>query len=494
MSFLTFLRNLKQKLFNYWSIDEKEIRLLNKVVRKRENNDCVKLDNYRLTILLSFVLLGAFSFLYLAYSDYKYNIASTIEIKPKEIVSISIENPIDTEIPGDYIYENYTLKNGDNLLNILTKEIGLTKKDAFNFIAELGKIYNPKNIKTGQEISLKYRNTINFVNNNIEQNTILEELKLFDDSTLEEYLIYRENENTYSARKNKVSLTTYYNRFIVNIKSNLYMDAIKAGIPAEIIANMINYYSFDIDFQRDIRSGDWFEVVYEGMYTESGKIARNGDIIYANLHTNKNDHKIYKFMQNNNIMYFNENGLSTRKSLLKTPINGARITSNFGNRRKHPILGYTKAHKGIDFGAPVGTPFYAAGNGTVKKVITGCITGNKSCGKGYGNYILIQHNSSYSSEYAHLSKVNKGIKVGTKVKQGQVIGFVGNTGLSTGPHLHYGIIYKNERINPNRIKSISSIRLSGNDLLNFINEKEKIDQLRSSAINQSQLNKKYTNN
>lgn len=489
---MTFLGNLKQKFLSYWPTDEKEIKLLNKFIRGRRNDDNYRaMDNYKLTLLLSFILLGIIFFLYLSYSNYKYNIASMIDVKPRELVTINIENPVGTEIPGDYKYENYTIKSGDSLLNVLTREISLTKKDAMDCLTELGKIYNLKNIKAGQEISLKYRNVIKLINDNIEQNTVLEELRLFNETALEEYLVYRENENSYSAKKSKVSLTTYYNRFIVVIKNSLYMDAIKAGIPAEVIGNMINYYSFDIDFQRDIKSGDWFEIVYEGMYTKSGKMAKNGDIIYANLHVNRENHKIYKFVQNNNVMYFNENGLSTRKSLLKTPINGARITSNFNSRRKHPILGYTKAHKGIDFGAPVGTPFYAAGDGTVKKVITGCTVGDKSCGKGYGNYILIQHNSSYSSEYAHLSKVNKGIKVGVKVKQGQVIGFVGNTGLSTGPHLHYGIIYKNDRINPNRIKSISSVRLNGSELMRFISEKEKIDQLRSSAINQNGIKQKF---
>lgn len=486
MKFLIYLKNLKNKITNFWSIDEKEIRLLNRIRFRRKNSEYGEFDDYRLTVILIFILFGSVVFLYLTYNNYKYNIINTIEVKPEELTTININSPIGVEIPGDYKYKEYFIKNGDNLLNILTKEIGLTKKDAILCIEKLNRIYNLRNIRVGQEISFKYRDVINFTDNDsMKKSIILEELRLFDEQISEEYLVYRNSENTYATRKNKVSLTTYYNKFIVSIKNSLYMDAIKAGVPAEIISNLINYYSFDIDFQRDIRNGDWFEVVYEGMYTENGKIARNGDIIYANLHTDNNDHKIYKFVQNNRINYFNENGLSTRKSLLRTPINGARITSSFNSRRKHPILGYTKAHKGIDFGAPIGTPFYAAGNGVVKKIVNDCTVGDRNCGKGYGNYILIQHNSSYSSEYAHLYRVNKGIRVGTKVTQGQVIGFVGNTGLSTGPHLHYGIIHNNERINPNRIRSISSIRLVGADLFKFTTEKENIDRLRSLAINQS---------
>ena len=487
MSLVTFWNNLKQKFLNH-CLNNRKKNKIQKIINVRKQNGYAELDNYKLTVILFFALIGTGVLFYAVYLDYKYNIGDTIKIEQKEPITITIESPNDMEIPGDYEYENYTLKNGDNLINILTQKIGLTKQDAFNCMTKLGKIYNLKSLKTGQEIFFKYRNVLSFRNNNIEQDTILEELKLFDYSKLEEYFVYRDGKNTYSARKNKVTLNTRNNKFVVNIKNSIYMDAIKASIPAEIIINMINYYSFDIDFQRDIRKDDWFEVIYEGIYTEDGKLAKSGDIIYANLHVGKNDHKIYKFITDNrNKVYFDENGLSTKKSLLKTPINGARITSNFSNRRKHPILGYTKAHKGIDFAAPVVTPFYAAGNGTVKKVINGCKVGNKNCGKGYGNYILIQHSSLYSSEYAHLSKVAKGIRVGTKVKQGQVIGYVGTTGLSTGPHLHYGIIYKNERINPNRIKSISTIKLSGNELLRFLGEKKKIDQIRSSTLNQSGL-------
>ncbi|MDR2078018.1 MAG: M23 family metallopeptidase, partial [Rickettsiales bacterium] len=162
-------------------------------------------------------------------------------------------------------------------------------------------------------------------------------------------------------------------------------------------------------------------------------------------------------------------------------VDGARITSHYGSRR-HPVLGYTRAHRGIDFAVPTGTPFYAAGNGVVKKVISGCRAGDRRCGNGYGNYLLIQHNNSYSSEYAHLLRVARNIRVGQHVRQGEVIGFVGNTGLTTGPHLHYGIIYNNERINPAKVKSVAYSKLSGDDLTRFLREKNKIDNFRLSAL------------
>jgi murein DD-endopeptidase MepM/ murein hydrolase activator NlpD len=248
---------------------------------------------------------------------------------------------------------------------------------------------------------------------------------------------------------------------------------------------LINYYSFDIDFQRDIKKNDWFEVVFEAFYSETGKNIKNGNIIYANLHVNRSDHKIYKFEHNGTISYFDDNGLSTQKSLLKTPIDGARISSRYSKGRKHPVLGYTRAHKGIDFAAPVGTPFYAAGAGTVEKVTVGCKNGDKQCGGGYGNYVLIKHNNTYSTEYAHISRVVSNIKVGTRVRQGQTIAYVGTTGLSTGPHLHYGVIFKGERINPATVRSIPLTKLSGKSLLNFLEERERINMLRSSATNQN---------
>lgn len=486
------IENINKKISKYWSAEEKDIRLMSKLVRGRENYKYVDLDSYKLTFLLFLTALASFFILYYTYMDYKYNIYNNItELKSVEPLNIVIDNPIGLDIPNDYESKSYIFKEGDNILNVLISEINVSKNEAYNCITSLGKFYNFKNIKSGQEIFVKYKNNIDVNNNNVTKTVIPIELKIFDDIKLEEYTVIREDNGKYSIYKNKISLTPYYNRYIVNISSNLYTDAIKAGIPVEVITNMINHYSFDIDFQRDIKHHDWFEIVYESLYAENGKVAKNGDIIYANLHVNGDDHKIYKFKYNNIYEYFDENGLSTKKSLLKTPIDGARITSGFGNRRKHPVLGYTKAHKGIDFAAPVGTPFYASGNGTVKKIITGCVVGDQSCGKGYGNYILIQHNSSYSTEYAHLSSINRNIKVGSRVKQGQIIGFVGNTGLSTGPHLHYGIIHKNERINPNRVRSISSTKLAGNNLLKFIDEKNKIDQLRSSAINQT-FSKKFS--
>lgn len=480
------IRLVKNKISSFWLANDREIELVNKVKRGRDHYDYVELDNPKLILLLFFATVASFLLGYFSYMDYKYNIYGDVTPKPAELLEITIENPLDISIPNDYEVRSYFFRDGDSIINVLTGEFGISKNDALNSVKALEKLYNVKNIKSGQEISVKYQTIASeYEGDRVTKKVLLLEFRLLDENKLREYVVAFNEDGKYVAHRSEIPLLPYYNRYIVNINSSLYADALKAGVPAEIISTMISYYSFDIDFQRDIKRGDWFEILYESYHAESGSFTKNGEILYANLHANRSDHKIYKFNINGQSQYFDENGLSTKKSLLKTPIDGARITSNFSTKRKHPILGYTRAHKGIDFAAPVGTPFYASGNGVVEKVVTGCQVGDHSCGKGYGNYILVRHNSSYKTEYAHLSKIAKNIKVNARVKQGQVIGYVGNTGLSTGPHLHYGVIYKNDRINPNRVRSIASVRLTGNNLLRFMDGKGRIDQLRFNAVNQS---------
>jgi murein DD-endopeptidase MepM/ murein hydrolase activator NlpD len=202
---------------------------------------------------------------------------------------------------------------------------------------------------------------------------------------------------------------------------------------------------------------------------------------------NKKNYNLYRLTDKNNkfIGYFDHEGVSTEKSLMKTPINGARVSSGFSLRRKHPVLGYTREHKAIDFAAQSGTPFYAAGNGKIIKVISNCKSGNRRCGNGYGNYIQIKHGDNYITEYAHASRIAKNIREGITVKQGDTIAYVGDTGIATGPHLHYGVIYKGENINPSKIRTTPSKRLTGKDLLHFLEERDRINNLRATALNQN---------
>jgi murein DD-endopeptidase MepM/ murein hydrolase activator NlpD len=228
-----------------------------------------------------------------------------------------------------------------------------------------------------------------------------------------------------------------------------------------------------VDFQRDIWKNDSFQIIYEEFKNEKGNIIDAGDIIYANLNLQNIDLQLYKFeYEKNKIDYFDENGKSVRKTLMKTPINGARLSSSFG-KRKHPILGYNKLHTGTDFASPKGTPIMASGDGIISRA--------KWCGGG-GNCIKIKHNSVYQTVYAHLSKFGKGIKRGVRVKQGQIIGYVGSTGMSTGPHLHYEVIENGRKINSQKLKLPSGRILKGKDRNLFEVNKIKIDVLKSELI------------
>ena len=244
------------------------------------------------------------------------------------------------------------------------------------------------------------------------------------------------------------------------IKRSLYSAAISKKIKPNIIIDFARIYGFQIDFQRDIRKNDNFQILYEVFVDENSEIIETGNILFANINLNNQDNELYFFNKKNYEGHYDIQGKSATKALMKTPINGARLSSSFG-MRKHPILGYNKMHRGIDFAAPTGTPVYAGGNGVIE------FAGRNGS---YGKYIRIRHNNEYKTAYAHLNGFNKGISKGVRVNQGQIIGFVGSTGRSTGPHLHYEIIYQNEQINPLKLKLPSGKILKGKELERFQKE------------------------
>ena len=261
------------------------------------------------------------------------------------------------------------------------------------------------------------------------------------------------------------------------ITDSLYNSALSLGIKANIIIEFARLYGFQVDFQRDIWKNDSFQIIYEEFVNENNQVVDTGEIIFANLNIQQTDLQLYKYeYEKNKIDYFDENGKSIKKTLMKTPINGARLSSSYG-KRKHPILGYTKMHTGTDFAAPTGTPIMASGDGKVTKA--------GWCGGG-GNCVKIKHNSTYQTVYAHMSKFGRGIKKGARVKQGQIIGYVGSTGLSTGPHLHYEVIENGRKINSQKLKLPSGKVLKGDERKEFEISKIKIDVLRSNLI--SELN------
>ena len=254
------------------------------------------------------------------------------------------------------------------------------------------------------------------------------------------------------------------------IDSNLFTAARKAGASADTVVELIRLFSFDVDFQRDIRRGDGFEILFDQEHNYNGEVARAGPIRYASLTLSGKRKELFRFQPPGeaDADYFDENGKTARKALMKTPIDGARLSSGFGPR-KHPILGYTRMHKGTDFAAPRGTPIMAAGNGTVE------IAGRNG---GYGNYVRIRHNGQYKTAYAHLSKFGRGIRKGAKVRQGQTIGYVGSTGRSTGPHLHYEVHFNGKQVNSRTLKLPTGRTLKNSTFVAFQRARDEIMQER----------------
>lgn len=224
-------------------------------------------------------------------------------------------------------------------------------------------------------------------------------------------------------------------------------------MPQAIIVELIRIFSYDVDFQREIRKGDQFEIFYERKISEDGRRVQEGEILYARLNIKGEDIHLYRHVPEGKDFaeYFHEDGQSSKKALMKTPIEGARLSSSYG-RRKHPVLGYTRMHKGVDFSAPTGTPIMAAGDGVVERA---------SWFGSFGNYVRIRHNGSYKTIYAHMSKYGRGIKKGVRVRQGQIIGYVGATGRVTGRHLHYEVYKDGTQVNPLSLKMPSGIKLTG---------------------------------
>ena len=347
------------------------------------------------------------------------------------------------------------VKSGDTLEKILKKH-GFQNQEIFEVIKETKKKFDPKNLIIGKEITIKYENK---EKNNKSINSIFIPLEFNKNFYLEKI-----DENFVAEITSKKTQKRLVKKKGF-ISDNLYLSGLRAGIDKKAINEMIAIFSFSVDFQRDVWRNDNFEILYEEEFIKYDKANKNlGKILYANLKLQSiGSLKLYRFESDNKkIEYFDENGKSAKKLLMKTPIDGARLSSGFG-MRKHPIRGYMKKHQGVDFAAPKGTPIYAAGDGIIEM---------KQRYKGYGKYIRIRHANGFKTAYAHMSKFNK--IPGGRVKQKQIIGYVGSTGLSTGPHLHYEVLKNNIRINPQKLKLPSGRKLKGNELQRFIETKNLI--------------------
>jgi len=365
------------------------------------------------------------------------------EKKEEEVATPNIKKNIDKE---QFVEKKIEILQGDTFVSIL-ENLNFKQKKIYEIISKIEESYDLKKIKTGEIISV-------FENNFAE----IKKIEFFkNNETIISVNLDKEiNLNIIELTKNSFIESKEY-----TISESLFSDGIKNDVSSDILVKIIRLFSFDLDFQRDIRVDTVVSISYEfDEIVETGRLEYN-DIKYASIIIDGKQLEYFKFITDDGYVdYFNREGKNVKKSILKTPLDGARISSNFG-MRKHPISGFNKMHKGVDFAAPTGTPIYAGGNGIVEYV------GRNG---GYGKYIRIRHNNGYKTAYAHLSNYKKGISKGVRVNQGEVIGYVGSTGNSTGPHLHYEIIYQNKHINPLKLKLPSGKILEGKELEKFKEE------------------------
>ncbi len=356
---------------------------------------------------------------------------------------------------------SHKVKEGETFNSIL-ENYNINQREILYIKNKILKQVNINKLNTNQKINL----TIDQTDNKVRE-------FIFQISNKERLVLKRDLESkNFTEEKiiTKLKKEVLYKENI--ILQSLYKSAKEQKIPANIIIEFARIYGFQVDFQRDIRRKDKFQIMYEVFVDEKKKIIDYGNILFANLILTGEDNSLYYFEDKKNDGHYDKNGKSIQKALMKTPINGARLSSPFG-MRKHPIDGFNKMHKGTDFAAPMGTPIMASGSGTVKKA--------GWCGGG-GNCVVIKHNSTYQTIYAHMSKFAKGIRSGVRVKQGQTIGYVGSTGKSTGPHLHYEVLINGKRVNSQTLKLPSGKILKGKERKLFETRKIKLNVLKSEKI------------
>jgi murein DD-endopeptidase MepM/ murein hydrolase activator NlpD len=349
--------------------------------------------------------------------------------------------------------EYYELEEGDTFISTL-KKTNLNNREIDQLIIAA---------KDSMEINqLRIGTRIEIISELIKEKRIVKEVVIYPDS--EKKISVLRIDDKFTVRKDVKTLYSELVFHSVEIDKSIYSSLKNINVPDNIIMSFVQLFSFDIDFQRDIRSKNQINILFEQFKDKDDKLIKTGSIFFAEIVLTKDAYELYKFEDNNYTEYFNSDGKSATKALMKTPLNGARLSSAYG-MRKHPILGYNKKHMGVDFAAPIGTPIMAAGTGHIEYVGTN---------GGAGKYIRIKHLNGYKTSYSHLSSYASGIKKNVRVKQGQTIGYVGSTGLSTGPHLHYEVIFNGEKINPMKMKLPSGKKLEGKILNNFLTERERI--------------------
>ncbi|MBL9099184.1 MAG: peptidoglycan DD-metalloendopeptidase family protein [Alphaproteobacteria bacterium] len=349
------------------------------------------------------------------------------------------------------------VERGDTLTEILV-DAGVEASEARAAVGALGDVFDPSDLRAGQTVTLTFAPA----------STQLMSVA-FKPSVERDVAVVRGADGAFAAEENVKQLTARDTRAGGVIDGSLYLSAKAKGVPEAVIVDLIRIFSHDVDFQREVRSGDRFDILYTNYVDETGEAIKGGAIAFAELTLRGEKKPLYRFTTSDDQTtdYFTPKGWSGKRLLMRTPVDGARLTSGFGARR-HPILGYTKMHKGVDFGAPTGTPVMAAGHGVIEKA---------EWYGGYGRYVRVRHANSYSTAYAHLSRFARGIRPGVRVRQGQLVGYVGSTGRSTGPHLHYEVMVRAKQINPMGVKLPTGRNLTGRDMAAFQAEIARVQQV-----------------
>ena len=422
--------------------------------------DKLILNHIHILALILLILVSVFSTNY--YSSYKKNQIAALENIIENIYLKKTTDLFINSLKPRFETINYIIETGDTFEKILN-EINVPKNEKIKILKKISKFKFVNKLYKNQKISFKVdrKNPIKILGFSV-QTSKTKTINFYRNTAIDDFE-YKEIE------KNLKQIIVFKEAEITN---SLYSSAIDIGIQPNVIIDFARIYGFQVDFQRDIWKDDSFQLVYETFLDGNGKILETGNIIYANLILQGRENPLYIFKNKKDYDHFDQFGKSIRKSLMKTPINGARLSSSFGIR-KHPILGFNKMHKGTDFAAPMGTPIMASGEGKIVRA--------RWCGGG-GNCVKIKHNSTYSTVYAHMSKFGRNIKEGVRIKQGQIIGYVGSTGTSTGPHLHYEVIENGRKINSQKLKLPSGKILKGKERELFEIEKIKINVLKSELI------------
>ena len=441
MTLIQILSNISKKKINY--LEKSKFNLL-KIVN----------FNSILTFSLIFFILLTFFIINNYFEKKNQEYEANIKTISKSSGFSNLTNFFISKINSPYSEIRYLIKNNDTIEKIL-KKFDVENNDIKNISVNL-KQKKLSNIYSGRELLIILKKSDDGNNTVVNLQFPISNTNSIEIRRSEDEFVIREN--ILQLKKSEVVIRN-------EIKNNLYSSAVEVGIEPNIIVEFARVFGFEVDFQRDIRKGDWFEIYYEKFKDDNNKVRDTGKIIYASMFVNGEEINLYNFKYKNEEEYYDIKGKSITKSLIKTPINGARLSSSFG-MRKHPILGYNKMHRGTDFAAPSGTPIMASGSGTVTRA--------RWCGGG-GNCVKIKHNSTYETIYAHMKAFAKGIKEGRKVKQGQIIGYVGSTGMSTGPHLHYEVIVNGKKVNSQRLKLPSGKILKGDEREKFELERIKID-------------------